>query len=142
MRVNGFRILLSGIAAGALLFTAMVTAQDREASETGRTEVAHSAETELPEAVAGLVNAMSGVQRVEPLENGVFAVNRRIQVTGSRLKQSVTMQVAEDGSVVDWGRRPLFTRNYTRSELMKTGEVDLGEALDQIDPSIQNSGGR
>lgn len=99
-----------------------------------------SGQSEMPEAVAELVNAMSGVQRVEPLGDDTFAVHRQMVVTGSRIPREVVLQVAKDGTVVDWGRTPNFSRTYTYRELRRTGRGDLAEALIKLDPAIQRGG--
>lgn len=95
---------------------------------------------ELPEAVAELVGAMSGVQRVEAAENGTFKVHRQMEVTGSRIMRDVTLRIAEDGTVLDWGRTPMYSRTYTIRELRDTGRADLAEALIKLDPAIQGGG--
>lgn len=92
---------------------------------------------ELPEAVAELVGAMSDVQRVESAENGTFEVHRKMEVTGSRIKRDVKLTVAEDGTVLDWGRTPSYSRTYTIRELRETGRSDLAEALIRRDPALQ-----
>mgnify|MGYP006276191317 CR=1 FL=1 len=96
---------------------------------------------DLPDAVSELVEAMSGVEHVEAIENDQFKIHRRIQVTGSRVARKVAMVVAEDGTVLDWGRDPSFLRSYTLSELRDTGNADLAKALADLDPSIQTRGG-
>lgn len=101
-------------------------------------------ETALPEAVSEFVGALSGVVSVEPVEadgENRFAVHRRIDTTGSRVKRAVTMVVDEHGTVVDWGQDPSFLRSSTLSELRDTGRSDLAQALADLDPSIQTHGG-
>jgi|SRR6056297_1402086 len=100
-----------------------------------------TSESSLPEAVSELVDALSGVERVEPVEENRFAVHRRIDVTGSRVKRDVTMIIDEEGNVVDWGRAADFVRSYTLSELRSTGQGDMASALADLDPSIQTRGG-
>ena len=139
---NSFRSLLGIVAAGSVLMAGMVMAQDSESGEFQQPPAEKSATPELPEKVAELVNAMSGVQNVEKLENGLFAVERRMNVTGSRILRNVKLKVDENGEVVDWGRTPMFSRTYTHRELTETGEVDLAEALQRLDPAIQVHGGR
>jgi len=136
------KIALSALATAFLLITGVVAAQQGESTDTEAPGLEQSEEPALPEAVAALVDAMSGVQRVEPLEDGLFAVHRRMSVTGSRIQRDITMQVAKDGSVVDWGRTPMFSRSYTRRQLIQTGEIDAAEALEKLDPAIQSHGGR
>jgi len=133
---------LNAFAAAFLLITAAVSAQQGESAYTEVPGLEQSEGPALPEAVAAMVDAMSGVQRVEPLEDGLFAVHRRMSVTGSRIQRDITMQVAKDGSVVDWGRTPMFSRSYTRRQLIQTGEIDAAEALEKLDPAIQSHGGR
>ena len=145
---NNFRVLLGVIAAGFILMAGVVMAQDSESGESRQPAAERSAKPELPELpelpekVAELVNALSGVQNVEKLDNGLFAVHRRMNVTGSRIPRNVKMEVTENGEVVDWGRTPMFTRTYTHRELIETGEIDLAEALQRLDPAIQGHGGR
>ena len=136
------KIALSALATAFLLITGVVTAQQDELTDTEAPGLEQSEGPALPEAVAALVDAMSGVQRVEPLEDGLFAVHRRMSVTGSRIQRDITMQVAKDGSVVNWGRTPMFSRSYTRRQLIQTGEIDAAEALEKLDPAIQSNGGR
>jgi len=95
---------------------------------------------EMPEAVSKLVNAMSGVESVEATEDDQFRIHRRIVITGSRVPREVTMVVAKDGTVVDWGREASFLRSYTLSELRDTGNADLAKALSELDPSIRTGG--
>lgn len=141
MLTNGIKSFWGAIAAGSLLITGAATAQDEAPTEPESPAAEASAKPELPEKVAELVNAMSGVQHVEKLESGLFAVHRRMNVTGSRIPRDVKLEVAENGEVVDWGRTPLYSRTYTRRELIQTGNVDLGEALQRLDPSIRSQGG-
>ena len=141
MTRNVFKTLLSAITLGLLLFTGVAAGQEGQTNEAEATAPEASDGSELPEKVAELVNAMSGVQRVESLDNGFFAVHRRMTVTGSRIPRNVKIEIAENGEVVDWGRRPLYTRSFTRRELLETGQVDLAEALKRSDPSIRSSGG-
>ena len=141
MTGNVFKTLLSAITVGLLLFTGVAAGQESQTTAAEATAPVASDGLELPEKVAELVNAMAGVQRVEPLDNGLFAVHRRMTVTGSRIPRKVKIEIAEDGEVVDWGRSPFFTRSFTRRELLQTGEVDLAEALKRLDPAIQSSGG-
>ena len=136
------KIALSALATAFLLITGVVAAQQGESTDTEAPGLEQSEEPALPEAVAALVEAMSGVQRVEPLEDGLFAVHRRMSVTGSRIQRDITMQVAKDGSVVDSGHTPMFSRSYTRRQLIQTGEIDAAEALEKLDPAIQSHGGR
>ena len=136
------KIGLSALATAFLLITGVVAAQQGESTDTEAPGLEQSEEPALPEAVAALVDAMSGVQRVEPLEDALFAVHRRMSVIGSRIQRDITMQVAKDGSVVDWGRTPMFSRSYTRRQLIQTGEIDAAEALEKLDPAIQSHGGR
>ncbi|MDT8437917.1 MAG: hypothetical protein RQ729_02770 [Wenzhouxiangellaceae bacterium] len=95
---------------------------------------------ELPEPVRDLVEAMADVRQVEKLENGRYRVERRMQVTGSRLLRTVEMTVDEHGNVVDWGATPHATRNYTLEQLRTTGQSDLATALSQLDPRIRTDG--
>lgn len=141
MSINSRKVLLGVITAGFVLIAGVAMAQDSESGESQRPAAEKSATPELPEKVAQLISAMSGVQNVEKLENGLFAVHRRMNVTGSRIPRNVEMKVAENGEVVDWGRTPMFTRTYTHRELIETGEVDLAEALQRLDPSLQGHGG-
>lgn len=141
MSTIGFRTLLSAVTLGCFLSIGVAVAQDSKTTEPERATSEEAAGPELPEKVAELVNAMSGVQRVEPLDNGLFAVHRRMTVTGSRIPRNVKLEIAEDGEVVDWGRTALYTRSVTRRELLETGEVDLAEALKRRDPAIQSGGG-
>jgi len=129
MLTAGFRNSLAIIAVTCLLSAAPLMADEKKSDAQ-----------ELPEAVAELVGAMSGVQRVEPAENDVFVVHRQIEVTGSRIKRDVKLQIAKDGTVLDWGLSPMFSRTYTLRELRNTGSADLAEALSRLDPRIQ--GGR
>lgn len=135
------RIFVNAISISSVLIAGAVMAQDIEPTESQLPTLEESTNTELPEKVAQLVDAMSGVQRVEKLESGLFAVERRIRVTGSRIRREVTLEIDENGQVVDWGRTPFYTRTYTRRELVETGRIDLAEALDQLDPAIQSRSG-
>lgn len=141
MWIPGYRLLASATAVGFVLIAGVVMAQDIDSANPKLPAAEESAETELPEKVAELVDVMSGVQSVEKLDNGLFAVHRRISVTGSRIARDVKLEIDEDGRVVDWGRTPFQTRTYTRRELLDTGRIDLAEALDQLDPRIQSRGG-
>lgn len=94
------------------------------------------AEPEWPEPVAKLVQALSGVEQVEPAEDGTFIVKRRVQETGSRIYRDVEMRVNDKGEVVDWGDTPFWTRKYTLAELESTGESDLARALSKLDPAV------
>jgi hypothetical protein len=127
--------LLAAAALTSLLGTAVAADNDEMTSASPATE--RSAESDLPEPVAELVGALSGVQRVEVLEDDTFAVHRRMVVTGSRIPRRVTIRVDENGEVVDWGDRPGITRIYTRDDLMRSGHVQLAEGLSRIDPAIR-----
>jgi hypothetical protein len=125
------RLLMTAwtVAVAVLVWTAPVPADES------------TIEADLPEAVTELVNALSGVESVEALEDDRYAIHRRVEKTGSRVKRDVTMTVTEDGTVVDWGRDADFLRSYTLSELRTTGYADLARALADLDPAIQTRGG-
>jgi len=142
MRNCDFPNILGAITVAALLASGNVIADDPKSTDPESADAEQSATLNLPEPVARLVDASSGVQRVEAMENGKFAIHREILEPGSRLKRDVTMLVAEDGSVVDWGRTPMLNRQYTQRELYDAGQLDLAEALDQLDPRIQRGDGR
>lgn len=142
MQTEDFRNILGAIMATVFLATGVVMADDHGSTESEPADAQPPATPDLPQPVAKLIAAISGVQRVQAVDNGNFAVHRRISVTGSRLMRDVTMLVADDGTVVDWGDTPALTRQYTRRELYQTGQLDIAEALDQLDPRIQSGDGR
>ncbi|MFU8877629.1 MAG: hypothetical protein ACNA7E_05775 [Wenzhouxiangellaceae bacterium] len=94
------------------------------------------AELELPEPVARLVVAMPDVKLVEPDTDGTFLIHSKMRVIGSRIMRKVEVRVAEDGTVLDWGRMPFASRVITQEQIHSTGQTNIGDALVQLDPSI------
>lgn len=146
MFISKLSVMLDALMIGSVLFAGQAMAKDIGSTEP---KVSTSEEpvktellkTELPEKVMELVNALSGVERIETLENGSFAVYKQISVTGSRIRRTVKLEVTEDGEVLDWGQAPLHTRMYTRRELLNTSKIgDIAEALERLDPAIQGRG--
>lgn len=136
MLIGQFRDLLTAIAVASLLCAAPVMADQKDGPEPS--SAGQPAASDLPEAVAELVAAMSSVERVEPLDDDTFAIHSRMQLTGSRIPRDVTITVDDKGNVIDWGEKPFLTRTYTREDLFRTGHVQLAEGLSKIDPAIRN----
>lgn len=142
MLTIGHRPMLIALTLGFLSITGAVMAQNPEPKKPESLALKAAGGTELPEKVAKLVNAMPEVRRVEQIETGLFAVHVRMDVTGSRIRRDVKLEVAEDGEVVDWGHASLpFIRTYTRRQILGTGQMDLAEALERLHPAINSRGG-
>ncbi|MFU8833397.1 MAG: hypothetical protein ACNA7J_14760 [Wenzhouxiangella sp.] len=98
----------------------------------------------LEELVAELEALDRSIERIETTEDGTLIVERRYEVTGSRIKRTHVQELdSQDLKALDYALEdvllslPFQVRSYTRAELERHGHNDLARALADRDPRIQ-----
>ncbi len=98
----------------------------------------------LEELVAELKAFDKSIERIETTAEGTLIVERRYEVTGSRIKRTHIQELdSQDLKALDYALEdvllslPFQVRSYTREELERHGHTDLARALADRDPRIQ-----
>ena len=117
--------LIAALGAGALCGNAFAqSAQDNTAAATTTTTTSTSATTTTAQAGTGTTSDVAMGNKPVPAPG----TRNCIRDTGSHVRRQ------------DQPCLPLNGNSYSRDDLLKTGEPDLGRALQQLDPTIHGGG--